>query len=81
MRARTALIIGAVGIVVMFVFGRVMESRVDSWAERMTEVSATERSLAGIAIMWNHFWWIGAPVILALMLMISLITHKPSAQA
>ena len=76
MRVRTALIISAVIIVGMFVFERIMMAQVDKWAERVTEISPTERLLAGLAFFWGHFWWMAAPAVVGSLLLICVMTDR-----
>lgn len=76
MRLRTAVVTAAVSIAGMFIFTRIMMGQADSWAERVTEISLSERLLAATAFTWSRFWWVGAPAIAGTLLLVSFITTR-----
>lgn len=79
MRMRTSLIIAAVIIVGMFVFDRIMTAEMSRWADQVVAISLTQRLLAGVAFLWHRFWWIGAPGIAAVFLLISMVTDRSAS--
>jgi len=81
MSIKTALIIAAVIIVGMFILDRVMIAQMNSWATQTVEIPLNQRVLAGIAILWDHFWWALTPIIIGFMLTVSLLTNRPAKRA
>ena len=80
MSIRTALIIAAVIILAMFVFDRAMIANMNGWASQTVEISLTQRVLAGMAVLWNHFWWALTPMIVGFMLTVSVLS-RPAKRA
>jgi len=81
MTIRTALLIAAAIVIAMFAFDRVMIASMNRWADQTVAISSSQRILTGIAVLWDHFWWILTPIIFGFMLTASLLTNRPGKRA
>jgi hypothetical protein len=80
MRVRTAIILAAVVVAAMFVLDYTTRFAVQRWAAELANLTPAQLIRVRVAFLWSRYWTLGAPLILAIFVLIARLVPPQTAK-